>query len=359
MIVFDILLQEDKVFSVYGYFPAIRQALKKRGWVEKVLHQTPYVNPHPSNCVCFQANCTSAFQSHGAPTHRESQESHESPHQVSKPAVVNSKRTCNFIKKNRDLCKSTNSKNVSPTKFINKNTQSDNENSADLLAELPIRDEQPEHDYEKNQYSEDELQNFEQVQDISEEFKELKEEEKTVNLNRKPSYSFNPSILCPEEIRNGIENCINEKKFTIYQYTIPVYEKPLTSLRSESCDDQCLEGTQAIENQEQISDSLEGEEEESNHLVEEEKVEEEKEYEEKISDLTNHNEFDPYNPYPDLEFNIGEIDTSLVGRLLKNVEPNFIWTWTKDSISYKHLTKDQMVNRFPNTPFTTKVNDNY
>jgi hypothetical protein len=78
---------------------------------------------------------------------------------------------------------------------------------------------------------------------------------------------------------------------------------------------------------------------------------------EEDQEFVNDNEvrYDPFDPYPDLEFKVNDVDTTLVGRLLKNVEPNLIWTWTRDTISYKHLTKDQLVNRFPNTVFTTKV----
>ncbi|CAL4171768.1 unnamed protein product, partial [Meganyctiphanes norvegica] len=43
---------EGRVFSIYGYFPAVKESLVKRGWVEKHQQSAPYVNPHPANCVC-------------------------------------------------------------------------------------------------------------------------------------------------------------------------------------------------------------------------------------------------------------------------------------------------------------------
>lgn len=147
---------------------------------------------------------------------------------------------------------------------------------------------------------------------------------------------LNTAILGPSEIRRGITEAITEKNATIFRYSTIHIPKRKTNSDNEGVDNEEL-----VEDNEKSEETKEKDEEVEGgtdvHVDEEEA---------KASP-------EPYNPYVDYE--LCDMDLPLVARLLRNVEPNFLWTWTRDSISFKHLSREQVVNRFPNTPFTTKV----
>jgi len=267
-------------------------------------------------------------------------------------SVLQSKNVCNFILKNKELCKKVGSRTIISTKEDSfDEQQQDDPIIVEHLEELTKPDVETTQNFTIENYS------------LECKIEEKIDSEEIKNVDKKPEYEFNPSVLCPEEIRNGIHNCIKEDKITLYQYSVPIYEKPSVPIRrSESCDSCQAEPIATVETEatEEVS--------ETNSKAE---VDQEEEEEKNDCFLSDDNEkegppeeenpkpeciYDPFDPYPDFQFDISNVDTSLVGRLLKNVEPNFIWTWNKDAVSYKHLTKDQIVNRFPNAPFTTKVN---
>lgn len=344
-------MQEGRVFSIYGSFPAIRHALIIRGWVEKLFQQTPYVNPHPANCVCFQSNCTSSNMA------KQQANNASSKAQISSVFYGNiqSRKMCDYIEKNKKLCRTPKKKRI--TEQISESSSGDEENvendaHENIVEERTIVNNNEEKEYEcENTENKDDSNKSEKfiVEDAETNHVNSKNAFETLNVNNEkvePKYEFNPSKLCPHEIRSGIDRCITKSNESLYQYTVPVYEKPPptkeekidnTDSSSHASGDSDIDEIDCDENKPE-------ETKEENVISESDKCKEEK-----IS-------FDPLNPYPEFDFTHNEVDTSLVRRLLKNVEPNLIWTWTRDSVSYKHLTKEQVVNRFPNTPFTTKVN---
>ena len=329
---------------MYGYFPAIRYALRSRGWVEKILHQVPYVNPHPANCVCFQAHCSNS----SPPVKSQSNPVNQS--QLSSKA----KKSPNFIQKNKELCKSS---SVSKPSSTEDTTEEERHEDINMTSDEKYTKEDNDEENKsldcinnsKNDDNDgaDEHESMDKT-DKPENNSDIKNESQKIEPKK---FEFNPSILCPAEIRNGIENCITENNECLYQYTVPVYEKPEPPpmKRTESSDRNNLLND--------ISTDCNGEESSTCDSRKEHEEDEEQDQEDEMieQEESSQDYYDPLNPYPDLDFKIDDIDASLVGRLLKNAEPNLIWTWTKDSVSYKHLTKDQMVNRFPCTPFTTKV----
>lgn len=161
-----------------------------------------------------------------------------------------------------------------------------------------------------------------------------------------PVDRINTATLGPSEVRRGLAESITERNATIYKYNtkhVPVKRVPRSKPASK--EESVPEGTPACE-------ATEGEEnEEESETVEEQEGATEAGEEESTKERVPTPE--PYNPYVDFE--VSDVDLPLVARLLRNVEPNLLWTWTRDSISFKHLSREQVVNRFPNTPFTTKV----
>ena len=165
----------------------------------------------------------------------------------------------------------------------------------------------------------------------------------------KPVDRINTATLGPSEVRRGLAESITERNATIYKYNtkhVPMRWAPRTT--SVHKEEPIPEGTT---DNETTQDTEEEGEAETTKEEEEEAPEEEEEEEEQTKERIPTPE--PYNPYVD--FMVSEVDLPLVARLLRNVEPNLLWTWTRDSISFKHLSREQVVNRFPNTPFTTKV----
>lgn len=156
---------------------------------------------------------------------------------------------------------------------------------------------------------------------------------------------INTATLGPSEVRRGLAESITERNATIYKYNtkhVPV--RRVSRSKPAGKEESVPEGTTACE-------ATEGEEnEEESETVEEQEETAEAGEEESAKEGVPTPE--PYNPYVDFE--VSDVDLPLVARLLRNVEPNLLWTWTRDSISFKHLSREQVVNRFPNTPFTTK-----
>lgn len=162
---------------------------------------------------------------------------------------------------------------------------------------------------------------------------------------QKPVDRINTATLGPSEVRRGLAESITERNATIYKYNtkhVPMRRAP--RIRPAHKEEPTPEGTTADE----ATQDAEEEEEEPETAKEEEEAPEGEEEQTKERVPTP----EPYNPYVD--FVVSDVDLPLVARLLRNVEPNLLWTWTRDSISFKHLSREQVVNRFPNTPFTTK-----
>lgn len=152
--------------------------------------------------------------------------------------------------------------------------------------------------------------------------------------------NINTTILAPSEIRKGLAESITEKNANIFKYTVEHVPRKRNVVKPKEKKEPEVEENGPDEN------TKENENEESDEGEVQENPSEEEE-------ATREPTPEPYNPYVD--FQLSDHDLPLVARLLRNVEPNFLWTWTRDSISFKHLSREQVVNRFPNTPFTTKV----
>ncbi|XP_063842588.1 tubulin monoglycylase TTLL3-like [Scylla paramamosain] len=166
---------------------------------------------------------------------------------------------------------------------------------------------------------------------------------------QKPVDRINTAILGPSEVRRGLAESITERNATIYKYNtkhVPVKRAPRP--RPSNKEDPIPEGTKGDEATQHAEEQ--GEAEATREEEEEAPAEDEEQQEEQTKERVPTPE--PYNPYVD--FVVSDVDMPLVARLLRNVEPNLLWTWTRDSISFKHLSREQVVNRFPNTPFTTK-----
>lgn len=151
---------------------------------------------------------------------------------------------------------------------------------------------------------------------------------------------INTTILAPSEIRKGLAESITEKNANIFKYTVEHVPRKRNVVQPREKKETEVEENAPEEN------TKENENEEGDEGEVQENLSEEEE-------ATREPTPEPYNPYVD--FQLSDHDLPLVARLLRNVEPNFLWTWTRDSISFKHLSREQVVNRFPNTPFTTKV----
>ncbi|KAF2354393.1 Tubulin-tyrosine ligase/Tubulin polyglutamylase [Trinorchestia longiramus] len=344
-------IKEGRVFSIYGHFPAVRQALKSRGWVEKVLQRTPYVNPHPANCVCFQPNCTSAMILN-SPTAAATPGDH-----TQKVSVVTGRSQFNFIERNRKLCKL----------FRNKQVALEEEEEEEEEEEILQKNEDSLIEDINEEESCDTINETEGIvsehldDESSQTYTAFKEEPDSLEKSddkKECRFKFNPSTLCPLEIRYGIDKCINENNESLYKYTVPVYS-PIKI--TKQCPVQPIKEEQECPSLERLSpvptvaDVREEKLRDCHFEVESPQRQAPNKYLKEAAKASEHEEaYNPLDPYPDLGFSINDVDPSLVGRLLNNVEPNLIWTWTRDTVSYKHLTRDQLVNRFPNTIFTTK-----
>ena len=407
---------------MFGYFPAIRGSLMKRGWVEKIIHATPYMNPHPNNCVCshagwhsasptvtptgtIPANLMPACASHSQPCENSSKKNRQSK---SKPdsAVEKKHQTecftansnnesnsddddkqqlddeiCNYDDTNQkesdspncsyseaSTVKLTDDKNdVSSisdqsNEAVEIEEKNSNSSSSSLLSEscfagsIDLKDEIKLNDVIDNQSS-----IYETTQEQKYEHNETKNKidsssNKHTRLDNTNSElkidievigrkdNINTAMLGPYEIRKGLAQSINEKNVSLFQYTVPIYEKKKVKRvpvieKIKPVDPEAEERQKKIEEEKRRKAEKEAEEE---SVVVEPNIEET-------------DDSEPSKPYPDLDYELTDLDLPLVARLLRNVEPNLIWTWTKESISFKHIGRDQTVNRFPNTPFTTKV----
>ena len=51
----------------------------------------------------------------------------------------------------------------------------------------------------------------------------------------------------------------------------------------------------------------------------------------------------------------GSKNSMILTRLLRDHQPNLIWSAKREVIDYVGLERDQLVNHFPRAPFNTKV----
>ncbi|XP_071539355.1 uncharacterized protein [Panulirus ornatus] len=366
---------EGRVFSIFGYFPAIKDALRRRGWVEKIQHTVPYVNPHPNNCVCphvgYQATTlplpTTANSGSSAPSgrngmtsapaasNRASSDQDEGGGEDTAPAATDEGTAA--ASDTSALPHSTSSNSSSPlssdkspspaSSSSSPSSQSDGEQQKAITASTGSSsvenvaspqdktsvdtspNDAPASDTDAVPSSHWGSEEAGKSSSIPEESGDSNPNDLSDNCDR-----LNTAILGPSEIRKGIAQAITEKNATIFRYsTIHIPKKKATN------------DAEGAGNEEPTDEKCE-EEKENDDEDEGETVADAPEEEAKASP-------EPYNPYIDYE--LCDMDLPLVARLLRNVEPNFLWTWTRDSISFKHLSREQVVNRFPNTPFTTKV----
>ena len=440
---------------MYGYFPAVRGSLMKRGWVEKILHTVPYMNPHPNNCVCSHAgwhpssptvtptgtippNLMPSCASHtptcennvkkqrsnkskpNSAVNKKPQNpnisttlSHESNSDDDEKSNTNDIETCinedqsekesnsasnNYseastvkMEDKTDLDSLNEETKTTENESVNENNIPEDKNSfsksesnssslssmsfsgsIDLKDEIKVNhviDNQSSiYETTKEQEHMQQQQQQQQQQQLQQQQKQQTTAEKSTNSEstvkkEQPSKprlddtnselkvdiqvigrkdNINTAMLGPYEIRKGLAQSINEKNVSLFQYTVPIYEK------------RKVKRVPVIEKIKEPDPEMI----EKMKKEKEEKERKQKELEEK-QDLVEQNdeneETEGFKPYPDLDYEITDLDLPLVARLLRNVEPNLIWTWTKESISFKHIGRDQTVNRFPNTPFTTKV----
>ncbi|XP_068213303.1 probable serine/threonine-protein kinase nek3 [Palaemon carinicauda] len=377
---------EGRVFSIFGYFPAVKDALRRRGWVEKVQHTVPYINPHPNNCVCphvgyqlsfmspLSAPSTNLPLSHLHPHHKTSgsmskgngeeikdeQNQEEEEDTEVHPATADdddspsSAQTTTVESSpsdsvNIDISHSSASLSV-PSSHSSSPLESDKEqritaNLGSSTVETLVPPLNRVNENKNPTVSDNQSDNQSSPDDTK-----LQESEKSSSNAEEPSDSspdaaknsdhFNTAILGPSEIRKGIAESITERNAPIFKYsTANIATKKSLDNSKDDDDKDCSPGEANNE-----EDGSQGEN--ANDCLEGEK---------KGSEETEEEKPEPYNPY--VEYELTDSDLPLVARLLRNVEPNFLWTWTRDSISFKHLSREQLVNRFPNTPFTTKVNE--
>ncbi|KAG0714794.1 Tubulin glycylase 3A [Chionoecetes opilio] len=411
---------EGRVFSIFGYFPAIRDALRRRGWVEKMQHNVPYLNPHPNNCVCPHVGYQAAFLGpphahHTHPLNQPTGTAQSTPTSVvASPRPKQEENEEEETGKIEDVKDST-KENESCTSTPNTSppTTQPSTNSSSLPSSPPSTSSPPlppsqtaapspsllppapssppasppsstppssssslsssleSEDLKvttatvgsssadevvsaqtNNPYTRDTPASHSDgapsVTPATEESSSTVEGSAT-NQDAapliKPVDRINTATLGPSEVRRGLAESITEKNATIYKYNIkhvPMRRAPRP--RSVPKEEPVSEGTK---DNEETQDAEEKEEPECTKELEEEAEEgEEEEAKERVPTP------EPYNPYVD--FVVSEVDLPLIARLLRNVEPNLLWTCTRDSISFKHLSREQVVNRFPNTPFTTK-----
>ncbi|XP_064093298.1 LOW QUALITY PROTEIN: uncharacterized protein LOC135206044 [Macrobrachium nipponense] len=384
---------EGRVFSIFGYFPAVKDALRRRGWVEKIQHTVPYVNPHPNNCVCPHVGYQLSFMSPLSAPSTNTASSHSHPHHktsgsTSKGAGEETKDEQNQEEEedsevhgatvddddspssaqtetvesspsesvNTDISPSSLSLSVpSPSSQSSSPLESDNKDqriTANLGSSTVETVVPPSHhDVNENKTSsasDNQSDNHSTSDDSKSQESEKSSsaaEEPSDNTSAEPAKNsdhFNTAILGPSEIRKGLAESITEKNAPIFKYsTANIATRKSVDNGKDDDDDEDQESCSQHESGngesgsqgENASDCPEEEKNDTEEAEEEEKPE-------------------PYNPYVD--YDLTDSDLPLVARLLRNVEPNFLWTWTRDSISFKHLSREQLVNRFPNTPFTTK-----
>lgn len=422
--------QEGRVFSIFGYFPAIKDALKRRGWVEKIQHSVPYVNPHPNNCVCPHVGYQSVFISpppltppsttatttpataatsstttttsgsiasiaSGAGTSGGDQ---DGPSSASESATSSPDAPCTGegtteaeAQLNRDtaegpsLAESETPSDIAPqppppslaSSFSSSSCRSSSPSSPTSSSSVLELVERPQTKTTANLGSssvenvapaandaakapspsesspqslaagESESRNSSPNQSqASDESSSVPGESRRGSkpLDFFPDNEINTAILGPSEIRKGLKECITEKNSALFKYSTTSILKKLKS-KSEEANKAKTQDAGENDQQDKEEDNEEGKKEEGKA---DDDPPEDKEEPKEVEPAP-----EPYNPY--VEYQLSNTDLPLVARLLRNVEPNLLWTWTRDSISFKHLSREQLVNRFPNTPFTTKV----
>ncbi|KAK7069179.1 hypothetical protein SK128_012248 [Halocaridina rubra] len=362
---------EGRVFSIFGYFPAVKDALRRRGWVEKVQHTVPYVNPHPNNCVCphvgYQLSFMSPLNASSTSTsshlytshHRvssteqrerldeDSQEAEQnsedsgavSESTLSKEILSFESPTVSSLNKDvshSSVSPSTSSSLISFTETNKElNTASSKSSSVDSIVPYCMRESISENSMNITSSASinSDVHNFSEAAKSS----ITKREDDNNQELSKNNDNFNTAILGPSEIRKGIAESITDKNAPIFKYsTVNVIKRKIESNKDgNKNEDDNLELDRNIPSADEDQEKGDSTEEEEQQSAENEEGPE------------------VYNPY--LGYDLTDSDLPLVARLLRNVEPNFLWTWTRDSISFKHLSREQLVNRFPNTPFTTKL----
>ncbi|XP_037783729.1 mucin-5AC-like [Penaeus monodon] len=422
-------IMEGRVFSIFGYFPAIKDALKRRGWVEKIQHSVPYVNPHPNNCVCPHVGYQSVFISpppltppsttatttpataatsstttttsgsiasiaSGAGTSGGDQ---DGPSSASESATSSPDAPCTGegtteaeAQLNRDtaegpsLAESETPSDIAPqppppslaSSFSSSSCRSSSPSSPTSSSSVLELVERPQTKTTANLGSssvenvapaandaakapspsesspqslaagESESRNSSPNQSqASDESSSVPGESRRGSkpLDFFPDNEINTAILGPSEIRKGLKECITEKNSALFKYSTTSILKKLKS-KSEEANKAKTQDAGENDQQDKEEDNEEGKKEEGKA---DDDPPEDKEEPKEVEPAP-----EPYNPY--VEYQLSNTDLPLVARLLRNVEPNLLWTWTRDSISFKHLSREQLVNRFPNTPFTTK-----
>lgn len=429
-------IMEGRVFSIFGYFPAIKDALKRRGWVEKIQHSVPYVNPHPNNCVCPHVGYQSVFISpppltppsttaattpaatatssttasssattstaassnastaSGAAT---SEGDQEGPASASESATSSPDAPCTGegaaeaeAQLNGDttegpsLAESGTPSDASPqppppsltSSFSSSSCRSSSPSSPTSSSSVLELVERPQTKTTANLGSssvesvapaakdaakapspgesspqslaagESESRNASPNQSqASDESSSVPGESRRGSkpLDFFPDNEINTAILGPSEIRKGLKECITEKNSALFKYSTTSILKKLKS-KSEEANKAKTPDAGDTDQQDKEEDNEE--------KKEEDKADDDDPPEDKEEPKDAEPAPEPYNPY--VEYQLSNTDLPLVARLLRNVEPNLLWTWTRDSISFKHLSREQLVNRFPNTPFTTK-----
>ncbi|MPC20937.1 hypothetical protein E2C01_013900 [Portunus trituberculatus] len=424
---------EGRVFSIFGYFPAIRDALRRRGWVEKMQHNVPYLNPHPNNCVCphvgYQASFLSPAPAHHAHASYQSTATPQNPPTLAVPAAAKSVKQeeekgeeeaakDEGVKESAEENEScttttttpgtpppasqpcTNSSSLPsppspplpptappscspppppspastplpvspspptspPSSATPSSSSSSSVESEDLKAAttatpgsssidevVPARTIHPPPQDSLAGHSDERTASVTPDAEESSNTVEGSSAASQETAAQKAVDRINTAILGPSEVRRGLAESITERNATIYKYNtkhVPVKRapRPIPAHKEEPIP----EGTKGDEATQHAEEQ--GEAETTREEEEEAPAENEEQQEEQTKERVPTPE--PYNPYVD--FVVSDVDMPLVARLLRNVEPNLLWTWTRDSISFKHLSREQVVNRFPNTPFTTK-----
>ncbi|XP_045619331.2 LOW QUALITY PROTEIN: tubulin glycylase 3E [Procambarus clarkii] len=376
-------IMEGRVFSIFGYFPAIKDALRRRGWVEKIQHSVPYVNPHPNNCVCPHVG----YQATSLPAHPPTAGSAHStsPAQSNRNAAVAAVGGCGDSEEDKDDTEDNDLVNTDESEGVSDDASAlpalTLPHSSPLSSENSSLHTSPSSSPLSSSSESDEEQKVITANQGSSNVENIVPTEKEISLNDSPGFeptshtdvlstssqecqvpgqsssvpeapsnpnpkelvhnldSFNTAILGPSEIRKGLAESVTEKNATIFKYSTIHIPKS-----------KCEDNVEKTDNEELMLDHIEsdGAKENGEATLEETPLEEGKENGADESEASP----EPYCPY--IEYELCDMDLPLVARLLRNVEPNFLWTWTRDSISFKHVSREQVVNRFPNTPFTTK-----